>query len=150
MICDTFKNIGLYCKEGDALYKAIVWARDFDAAISDGVHEVEGKDIFAKIASYETQPVELRKFENHKDYIDVQVIVSGEERMDVSLEQNLETLGRYDEAEDVAKLKTPETYSLLAMKPGMFAVFFPQDAHRPNCNLNGVSKNRKICMKVRI
>jgi hypothetical protein len=34
--------------------------------------------------------------------------------------------------------------------PGMFAVFFPQDVHRPNCSLNGKTKNRKVCMKVRI
>jgi beta-galactosidase beta subunit len=58
MICDKFENIGLYCQEGDALYRAIVYAQDFDGSLPDGVHEVEGRDIFAKVASYETSPAE--------------------------------------------------------------------------------------------
>jgi YhcH/YjgK/YiaL family protein len=82
--------------------------------------------------------------------VDVQVILEGEERMDVSQEQNLEPLGDYREDDDVTKVKAPETYSSLAMTPGMFAVFFPQDAHRPNCDLNGKTRNRKVCMKVKI
>lgn len=148
MIYDTFENIGLYCKEGSALHKAIVYARDFDLSLPDGEHEVEGRNIFAKVMTYETNPAEERKFESHKKYTDVQVILEGAERMDVSLEQDLEPLGAYRSDDDVIKLKAPDTYSSIVMNPHMFVVFFPQDVHRPNCNLNGVSKNRKICMKV--
>lgn len=150
MICDKFENIGQYCQEGDALYKAIVYARDFDRSLPDDVHEVEGREIFAKVASYETSPAEERKFETHKYYADVQVILEGKERMDVSLEQDLEPLGDYRDDDDVVKVKAPDTYSSLAMIPGMFAVFFPQDVHRPNCNLNSKTRNRKVCMKVKI
>ena len=150
MICDKFENIGMYCKEGDALYKAIVYARDFDRSLPDAIHEVEGRDIFAKVASYETSPAEDRKFETHKYYADIQVILEGSERMDVSQEQDLEPLGDYREDDDVIKVKAPDAYSSLAMTPGMFAVFFPQDVHRPNCSLNGKTKNRKVCMKVKL
>lgn len=150
MICDKFENIGLYCKKGDALYKAIVYARDFDCSLPDGVHEVEGRDIFAKVVSYETSPAEGLKFEFHKHYTDVQVILEGAERMDVSQEQYLEPLGAYQKKDDVTMLNAPETYSSLAVTPGMFAVFFPQDVHRPNCSLNSKTQNRKVCMKVKI
>jgi biofilm protein TabA len=150
MICDKFENMNLYFKEGDALYKAIVYARDFDRSLPDGVHEVEGRDIFAKMVSYDTSPAEERKFESHKHYADVQVILEGAERMDVFQEQDMEPLEAYQEKDDVTMLNAPETYSSLAMTSGMFAVFFPQDIHRPNCNLNGKTRNRKICMKVKI
>ena len=72
--------------------------------------------------------------------------------MDLSLEgeKKLEPLSDYDSNDDVINLKAPSTYSSLAMKPGMFVVFFPQDVHRPNCNLNRETENRKVCMKVHI
>lgn len=150
MIYDTFDNIGLYCKKGEALYKAIVYARDFNLSQQDGEYEVEGKDIFAKVMTYQTSPAEERKFEAHKRYIDVQVLHQGRERMDIASAQKLEPLGPYDESKDAVKLKAPETYSSLIMEPGKFVVFFPQDIHRPNCNLNGPSMVRKVCMKVKI
>lgn len=150
MIVDRFENIGLYCKEGDPLYKAIEYARDFDHSLSDGKHEVEGRDIFANVMSYETTPAEGCEFEAHKIYTDVQVILEGRERMDISLSSNLDSIVPYDAEQDFAKMKAPETFSSIAMEPGMFAVFFPQDIHRPNCNLDGVSRNRKVCMKVRV
>ena len=149
MIYDTFENIGLYCKEGDALYKAIAYARDFDLSQPDGEHEVEGRDIFAKVMTYDTESAEVRKFEAHEKYIDVQVMLTGPERMDISLEQGLEPCGSYDEASDVIMLNAPETYSTIVMEPGKFVVFFPHDVHRPNCNVNDATNNRKICMKVR-
>ena len=150
MICDKFENINLYCKAGEPLYKAIVYARDFERSLPDGEHEVEGRNIFAKVGSYNTSPAEERKFESHIYYADVQVILEGSERMDVSLKENLEPLGDYREDDDVIKLEAPDVYSSLAVTPGMFVVFFPQDVHRPNCSFNDISKNRKICMKVRM
>ena len=150
MILDRFENVGLYCSEGDALYKAITYARDFDLAQPDGEYEVEGRDIFAKVMTYETSPAGDRMFEAHVRYTDVQVIRVGQERMDVSLAEGLEVTVPYDEADDAVLLKAPGTYSSIVAEPGMFAVFFPQDVHRPNCNPDGVSSNRKICMKVRV
>jgi biofilm protein TabA len=149
MICDLFENIGLYCKKGDRLHQAITYARDFDLSQPDGEYEVQGRNIFAKVMAYETSPAEERTFEAHSDYIDVQVIREGAERMDVSLGEKLGVLTPYDAENDVVKLNAPAQFSSIAVRPGMFVVFFPQDVHRPNCRLDGVSRNRKICMKVR-
>jgi YhcH/YjgK/YiaL family protein len=150
MIYDEFENIGLYCKKGEKLYKALKYAFDFDLAQPDGEYEVQGREIFAKVQTYETAPAEEKKFESHKDYYDIQVLRSGCERQDVALGQKLEPLGEYDPKKDVVKLKAPQMYSSIVMEPGKFAVFYPQDIHRPNCNLNGKCKVRKICMKVKI
>lgn len=150
MIYDIFDNAGQYFAESDPIYKAIKYVIDFDHTIPDGKYEVNGRELFAKVATYDTSPAEQRKFENHKDYIDVQIILSGKERMDVSIGQKLEPVGSYDEIDDVTKYMAPDSYTSVAMVPGMFVVFFPQDIHRPNCNLDETSRNRKICMKVRL
>ncbi|MCK4982844.1 MAG: YhcH/YjgK/YiaL family protein [Victivallaceae bacterium] len=150
MICDTFKNIGLYFKEGDALHTAVTYARDFDFSIPDGEYEVQGRDIFAKVMTCQTFPAPERKFEAHKKYIDVQVILEGKERMDVSIDQELEVTDEYDKDSDFIMFKSDDGYSSLMMKPGKFVIFFPDDIHRPNCNVNGTNTVRKICMKVKV
>jgi biofilm protein TabA len=150
MIYDTFENMGLYCKEGDKLYKAIKYAMEFDLSQPDGDYEVDGKDMIAKVQSYETSPAEQRKFESHVDYFDVQILREGCERQDVALAAELEPLTPYDSDKDVTKFAAPDTYSSIVMEPGKFAVFYPQDVHRPNCDLTGTCKVRKICMKVKI
>ena len=98
----------MYCQKGDALYKAIVYARDFDRSLPDGEHEVEGRNIFAKVASYETSLAEERKFESHRYYVDVQVILEGAKCMDVSLEQDLEPLATTGKKTMWLSLKLPQ------------------------------------------
>ncbi len=149
MICDTFDNILLYCKEGDALHTAITYVRDYDHSQPDGEYEVEGRNVFAKVVTYETSPAEERPFEAHKEYSDVQVLLSGQERMDVAIGQTLEPAGDYDADNDFTILQPADGYSSLIMEPGKFAVFFPEDIHRPGCNVDGTNTVRKICMKVR-
>ncbi len=150
MIYDTFDNIKMYCKEGDKLYKAIKYAMEFDLSKPDGDYEVDGKNMIAKVQSYDTSPPEQRKFEAHRQYYDVQVIREGCERQDVALGANLEPLAPFDTVKDVVKLKAPEVFTSVVMTPGKFVVYYPQDIHRPNCNLTGTSRVRKICMKVKI
>ena len=150
MIYDTFENIHFYCQPGDKLFRALVFARDFDLSQPDGVYKVEGDEIFAKVQSYETSPAEQRKFESHENYFDIQVLREGCERQDVALAEKLEPLGAYDPKDDVVKLKSTDKFSSIVMEPGKFAVFYPQDVHRPNCNYQETAQVRKICMKVRI
>ncbi len=143
MIYDSLDNMLFYCSRGDKLHRALKYAIEFDLSQPDGDYEVEGKDMIAKVQSYNTSPAEERKFESHKEYYDVQVIRQGAERHDVSLETDLEPLAAFDTIKDVVKLKAPSAYSSLGMDEGKFAVYYPQDVHRPNCNLDGVSKVRK-------
>jgi YhcH/YjgK/YiaL family protein len=150
MIYDIFENLELYCKKGEPLYEAIAYARAFDLSKADGIYEVKGRDIYARVLSYETAPAHKRFFEAHKFYLDVQILLEGCERQDVVLAEELEPLEPYDQDKDMVKLKAPHRYASIVMEPGKFAVFYPHDIHRPNCDLDGTSKVRKICMKVRI
>jgi biofilm protein TabA len=150
MIYDLVENITLYCQEGDRLYRALRYAVEFDLTQPDGDYQVEGTEIFAKVQSYETAPPQERRFEAHRCYYDVQVLRQGRERQDVALAEQLESLTEYDPKKDVIKLKPPRVFSSIIMTPGRFAVYYPQDIHRPNCDLEGKCRVRKICMKVKL
>lgn len=150
MIYDLVENINLYCKKEDKLYRALRFAVEFDLTQPDGDYEVQGKEIFAKVQSYETAPPQERRFEAHRYYYDVQVLRQGQERQDVALAEQLEPFSEYDPKKDVIKLKPPQIFSSIIMTTGRFVVYYPHDIHRPNCDLEGKCKVRKICMKVKI
>lgn len=42
----------------------------------------------------------------------------------------------------------PERESSLLMQPGMFAVFFPHDIHRPCCQTTRPAKVKKVVVKI--
>jgi YhcH/YjgK/YiaL family protein len=150
MIYDRFESLGLYCPPGTRLHRALVYARDVARAVADGRIDIDGDRLYASVATYETGSREERRFEAHRKYIDVQVLLEGEEIIDVSLEKDLPTLDAYDENRDVMFLKPPQHVASLVMKPGCFGVFYPHDIHRPGCHLLEKCRVRKIVMKVAV
>jgi biofilm protein TabA len=148
MICDRLENLHLYCQPGTRLHQGLVFARNAAASLADGRHVIDGERIYASVATYETAGREERRFEAHRKYIDAQVLLEGEESIDVSLGQDLSILETYDDNKDVMFLAAPRQFASLPMKPGYFAVFFPHDIHRPGCHLGGKCRVRKIVVKI--
>ncbi len=150
MIYDRFENLHLYCRPGERLHHALVYARDVARTISDGRIDIDGDRLYASVATYETGPPEERRFEAHKKYMDVQVLLDGEEVIDVSLECDLSAVEAYDETRDVMFLAPPQQVASLPMRTGFFAVFYPHDIHRPGCRQREKRRVRKIVMKVAV
>ncbi len=151
MIYDTIENAEQYFDKNSNLYRAIQYAVQFDLSDPDGVYEVDGWEIFARVMSYDTSPAHERTFENHQLYADIQIMRRGSERQDVVIAEKPEPLGPYNDQKDVTKYKAPAMFSTILLHPGQFIVYYPDDVHRPNCTIGDVSANvRKICMKVRL
>ena len=45
-------------------------------------YDIHGDDLFAAVSRYDTEPREQRKFESHRKYIDLQIVLDGSEEMD--------------------------------------------------------------------
>lgn len=99
---------------------------------------------------YLTQPREDRKFEIHKNHFDIQYVVEGREFIGTVFAQELEPDGGYDEKEDILFFKEPEQSGGLVLREGDVAVFSPEDAHKPNCAVDGPEMVRKIVIKVAV
>ncbi|CAI6158081.1 YhcH/YjgK/YiaL family protein [Escherichia coli] len=52
------------------------------------------------------------------------------------------------EQRDIIFYHDSEHESFIEMIPGSYAIFFPQDVHRPGCILQTASEIRKIVVKV--
>jgi YhcH/YjgK/YiaL family protein len=150
MIYDRFENLDLYCQPGTRLHRALVYVRDVASTVAEGRTELEGDRLYASVSTYDTSTREERRFEAHKKYIDVQAVLEGEECIDVSLEKDLPILEAYDDKKEVMFLRPPKEFASLVMQTGCLADFYPQDVHRPGCNLRDQRRVRKLVVKVQI
>jgi YhcH/YjgK/YiaL family protein len=87
-------------------------------------------------------------FESHKQYIDVQVIVEGEEFIEVVDIAKLSLKEDKTPAKDVLIYHVADNATLLRLSAGEAAVLFPVDGHMPSVAIKAPSLVRKIVVKV--
>ena len=150
MIYDTLENFGKYFHADSPFSKALSFAIGFDPSMSDGRYEIEAEKIYALVSSYETSPASKNEFEIHRRFADVQVVIEGEEKIEISLSSELKPVGEYSDVKDKVSVESPEHSASLVMSRGYFAVIYPNEAHRPNCDLRGKRRVRKIVVKVHV
>lgn len=94
-----------------------------------GIIEVDGKEIFINNQSLDKahkQPLEV-----HNKYIDIQVLLSGTERIGLRHRDDIGTYYQpYDEAKDVA-FSDEEPEWFVDLRPGDFVILWPEDGHAP-------------------
>lgn len=87
-------------------------------------------------------------FESHKQYIDVQFILKGEEVIEVSNIGDLLIDSEYNNEMDLIKYKTTKNTSIIRLQKGDVAIFYPDDAHMPCIKLDKSLKVVKTVVKV--
>ncbi|TCP95510.1 YhcH/YjgK/YiaL family protein [Cricetibacter osteomyelitidis] len=121
------------------------------AALETGRHDLTDQ-IYMNVMELTTEPAEVRKSEFHRQYIDVQVLISGEESMDYNLEfPDMTDYTEYDEKDDYQLTLTTvlKNKNTLTLKPKQFVVFLPYESHKPCCNVNGQAVTlKKLVVKI--
>lgn len=133
--------------------RAIQWLKDQDLkSIEPGqVIAVDGDRIKAQIQSYTTQDPEDAKFEAHRLFIDLQIIVSGQETIHwAPLARLPEVQTPYDYGNDLVFFEEPEWSVPIRMQEGDFAIFFPSDGHKPKCRVDAPEQVGKIVIKIAV
>jgi YhcH/YjgK/YiaL family protein len=147
MILDKFSNIGMYKGVSARLAKAIEYLESNDLQSFElGKYFIDSDEIYFMVNQYESKPAADCKPETHEKYIDIQIILEGEEQMGYRAFDGQATSVEYNPEKDVTFF-TIDT-DMIAVKKGMFAIFFPQDIHQPNVMLNAPVLVRKIVVKV--
>jgi len=131
MILDVKENATLYKGIHVHLDKAIDYMLTADIdALTVGKHQIEGEDVFVLIQAYETKSIDAALFEAHRKYVDIQLILSGEEWIGYAPVQTLSSIESYDDTRDI------EFFSgegdMHRLKRDMFSIYFPTDAHKPS------------------
>ena len=148
MVLDSLKNAKLYACLGERFEKAFDFLLNTDLnALPVGKTELDGKKLYVAVSEYETKDV-LPDFEAHDDYADIQVIISGNERIDWCERRDCYETVAYNPEKDVVRNNTDKTFTELKIKEGQFAIFFPEDAHRPNLSDGEKKSVKKAVVKV--
>ena len=104
------------------------------------------RGIYYMVQEIQTRPEEGAFFEAHRKYIDIQFVISGDELHGYAPLSSLKTQDAYDQEKDVAFYHG--TGSVFSLSPGSFAIYFPNDAHKPNLMIDKPVPVKKIVVKV--
>lgn len=149
MIFDSIENAKLYYGIGERFAKAFEFLKNEDLEnLPIEKIEIDGENIFALPQKYLTKNENEGKWESHRKYADIQYIVSGSENIGFVLEDYLEDLEAYDEEKDVEFFSGEGDY--IQINDGEFAVFFPDDAHKPGLKVGEQEEIHKIVIKVKL
>ncbi len=150
MIYDSMDKLTQYKGLSRNLDAAIDYLGTHDVStLPEGKHPVDGDRVIVQVMSYETKDLSAAKFEAHRRYMDIQFVLEGKEGCYMTPLAGLEPSGPFDGEKDLGFFHG-EGGAFFPLTPGVFALFFPHDAHKPSCDLDGKRRNRKVVVKVAV
>lgn len=135
MILATLDELARYRPLSAWMRDALEWLADTDwGALPDGRHEGPLSvtcecPYYATISRYASKPVEECRYEAHHAYVDIQVLLDGEEYIDVCPTADLVESGLYSAEKDIVFFGAPspgQRGCRILLKPALAAVFFPR------------------------
>jgi biofilm protein TabA len=151
MIFGSIRNLETDRKYlGKALVRGLEYLDKTDFSnLEAGRYEIDGSALFALVQEYRTAPKGEKKPEAHRRYVDIQYVHRGAETIGCGLANpaNEVSEDRLEE-KDVLNFKTIQNEMDLILTPGMYAILFPQDVHRPGCNYGEGGNVKKVVLKI--
>jgi YhcH/YjgK/YiaL family protein len=149
MILDQIQYAELYAGLHPRIATGLRFLMNFNlGTFVPGRKELEDKALFVLFQEYESKPLEASKWESHRRYADIQFICEGEERIGYAPCASLRETTAYNAKEDYSFLEGEGQH--IHLRKGWFAIFFPQDAHRPCVAVDQPAPVRKIVVKVEL
>ena len=151
MIYDTLNNIAFYKGLSPDIYEGLKFLQQVNPDIAVGVHQLT-PNVKAIVSEYTTKEVNENGYEAHRQNIDIQYLLKGEEKIACLPLEELSETKPYSEETDAAFYNAvfDHSPSILDLRPGYFAIFYPQDGHMPQLCVNKSEKVKKVVVKVRI
>jgi len=120
-----------------------------------GKIELQGDKLFINVEENDMAPVSERRPEAHRKYLDIQLVLEGEEAIGVAVdsrEGNITGVAEeYSEERDIIFYEGLKRENIVELYPGDFAVFFPEDIHRPRCMVKGTpGRSKKAVVKMKL
>jgi biofilm protein TabA len=150
MILDTLSQQAAYQALGPRIARGFAWFTGFSPEMPDGRYDISGPDVFALVQSYDTVAASEKKYEAHRDYIDIQYVAHGSEVIYYAPLDRLQPVTDYHAEKDYQLYADPAVFTPLHLAAGSFALFYPQDGHKPGCVNGAVCRIKKVVIKVRV
>ncbi|EOW1329122.1 YhcH/YjgK/YiaL family protein [Klebsiella aerogenes] len=133
----------------DALRQAIEHVKaHVNEATPLGKHDIDGNNLFYLISEDSTEPQAERRAEYHARYLDIQIVLRGQEGMTFSTLPAGEPQTDWLADKDIAFLAEGAHEKTVILNEGDFVVFYPGEVHKPLCAVGAPAKVRKAVVKV--
>lgn len=147
MIVDKLENIANY---SEIPADAVNFIRELTDDIKLGKYNI-GVSNYANVESYITKNIDDAKFESHKNYIDIQILLSGKERVYVGSVNDMTISAPYSLEKDIMFYEeTVEPYDYITLGDSNFVMLFPHEAHAPQVAVLNPSEVKKVVVKIKI
>lgn len=148
MIIDSIQNAELYQQHNSKFKQAFEFIMKSDLkTMANGTYPIDGEEVFAIVQEYQTKLETQAKLESHHQYIDIQYMITGSEKMGYALKQNQEIIENHP---DKDLIFYRGNYSMLQVAEQMFTIFFPNDLHMPGV-IDGEKKLiKKVVVKLKV
>ena len=151
MIFSSLKANDDSSKYPEAIRTALSYLSSHDfMKMEAGTFPISGKNIYAMLMDIKTKPVEEKRPESHKKYIDVQYIVKGKEMQGIAPDCGNETVVDCKEENDIYFYASVKNESFVIVDEGSYTIYFPNDIHRPGCSVSEPEDVRKVVIKVNV
>lgn len=149
MIYDKLSNITLYKGLSKNLDTAIQFISTHDLnELPLGKTTIDGDRVYINVMETKAQPIEERKYEVHKNYMDIQIDLIGTERVDTG-DYHQVTLEDYHQENDVAAASS-EDLAQCILGSGNFIICMAREPHKPNIAVSDDTFLKKAVVKVHI
>lgn len=115
-----------------------------------GTYELKGKDLYVMVIDLDTGEIDSVRPETHENYLDIQFLVSGSERIGVINNDGSFKVEEAIKERDVIFYKDVVGETFIEMKPNCFCVLYPSDIHRPGVCCGDIEPIRKVVVKINI
>lgn len=150
MIYDKLDNIETYAGISPDILLGLKWLKDVNPDIANGVYEINSR-VKAIVSEFTTKEINGNGYEAHREFIDIQYLISGEEVVNSLPLEYLNELKAYNKESDAAfYVETGIKPQELLLGIGYFAILFPQDGHMPCLCTNEPVEVKKVVVKVHI
>ncbi|MGE0088288.1 MAG: YhcH/YjgK/YiaL family protein [Bacteroidales bacterium] len=148
MIYDQISNAEKYFCLHPLFEKAFQYLLKNDfLKIPAGKYQIEQDSLFALVNNYFSKSIDESFAESHKKYIDIQLVISGKERMGFGLLDDF-THEQYDAEKDLQK--HAGKLNFIDVEKNRFVLFFPNDIHMPGLQVDKPEEIKKVVIKVAI
>ena len=113
-----------------------------------GKHDIDGDRAFYPVSEDTTEPFEKRRAEYHARYLDIQIVLKGQEGMTFSALPAGKPDTDWLADKDIAFLAEGAQEKTVILSEGDFVVCYPGEVHKPRCAVGAPAKVRKAVVKL--
>ena len=146
MIVDDLENISKYA---DLIPQDVIdFMLNLKSDINAGRYDIDGVN-YINIDEYKPKSIDMCRFEAHKKYADIQMVLEGQEFIDIRFVKGLSVNEQYDEVRDIMFFDSDvKDFDRILLTPYKFVLIYPYEAHRPQ--IKSVCANvKKAVAKIR-